>query len=319
MSTDVQSKPKETVITYVPLGEREEIYLTLDRVRQFLCVPTKSGVMPTNEQIVKFMMLCKAQSLNPWVNDAYLVGYDGRDGAQFSLITAHQSFLKRAEASPEFDGMESGVVVRIGDGELTYREGDLVIKGETLVGGWARVHRRDRKIPSFEALNLETFNTNRSRWLADPAGMIVKVAEASALRKAFPSTLAAMYCREEMDRNHHEQSAAVDTRPKVSRLEDRLLSQDAPASADRVVEPVADVDDVQQSPPDDVPDETPVPEEVAGVLRMIGKAGTATALESVLLRWRAIEAEYSEHADKVSQAISAATQRVIPEGQKKKS
>lgn len=217
-----QPANREQVITYVPLGEQESISLTLSRVKKFLCVPTRSGKMPSDEQVVKYMMLCKAQSLNPWVNDAYLVGYDSKDGPQFSLITAHQALLKRAEASPEFNGMESGVVV-MRDNQVSERGGDLVLPNETLVGGWARVHRKDRQIPSYDALSLTTFNTGRSRWAVDPAGQIVKCAEASALRKAFPSTLAAMYCREEMERHRTEEVApAVDTRSKTDRMAERL-------------------------------------------------------------------------------------------------
>lgn len=231
-TTAVAEAPKETVISYMPLGEAEMIHLTLSRVKQFLCVPTKSGKMPSDEQVVKYMMLCKAQSLNPWVNDAYLVGYDGKDGPQFSLITAQQAFLKRAEASPEFAGLESGVVVVTKDGTVKDRQGDLVLPGETLVGGWARAHRSDRPVPSYDALNLRTFDTGRSRWAADPAGMIVKCAEASALRKAFPSTLAAMYCKEEMDRNRlieqsHVDAITVDSRTKTERLTERLLPDQA--------------------------------------------------------------------------------------------
>lgn len=230
MSTVAKQAPKpETTIAYVPLGETGEITLTLSRVKQFLCVQTRSGKMPSDEQVVKFMMLCKAQSLNPWVNDAYLVGYDGKDGPSFSLITAHQAFLKRAEASPEFDGMESGVIV-LKDGNISERPGDLVLGGETLVGAWARVHRRDRKIATYDSLNLKTFDTGRSRWAIDPAGMIVKCAEASCLRKAFPSTLAAMYCKEEMDRERdsHEPVVASEVRPKADRLAERLIGQAKP-------------------------------------------------------------------------------------------
>lgn len=239
MSTVAKQAPKpETTIAYVPLGETGEITLTLSRVKQFLCVQTRSGKMPSDEQVVKFMMLCKAQSLNPWVNDAYLVGYDGKDGPSFSLITAHQAFLKRAEASPEFDGMESGVII-LKDGNISERPGDLVLGGETLVGAWARVHRRDRKIATYDSLNLKTFDTGRSRWAIDPAGMIVKCAEASCLRKAFPSTLAAMYCKEEMDRERdsREPVVASEVRPKTERLADRLIGQVKPFEQHETVTP----------------------------------------------------------------------------------
>ncbi len=192
---------EERSISYIPIGEKESIQLTVSLVSKFLCVKTRSGKIASHEDIVKFMMLCKAQGLNPWVNDAYLVGYDSNDGPKFQLISAHQALLKRAELSAEYNGMESGVCVLQKDGSVHERQGDLVVKGETLVGGWARVYRRDRGVPSYDSLNLSTFSTGKSRWNADPSGMIVKCAEASALRKAFPSTLAQMYCREEMERN----------------------------------------------------------------------------------------------------------------------
>jgi len=250
-TTAIANKPPETVISYVPLGESESISLTLSRVKQFLCLPTRSGKMPTDEQVIKYMMLCKAQSLNPWVNDAYLVGYDGKDGPQFSLITAHQAFLKRAEASHEFDGLESGVVVLRGE-TITERQGDMVLPGEVLVGGWARVHRRDRSVPSFDSLALKTFDTGRSRWAADPAGMIVKCCEASALRKAFPSTLAAMYCKEEMERNRETQSdpvPAVEARTKTERLTERLLTQTV---SEKPAEVVPRGEESQEPPAEDL-------------------------------------------------------------------
>lgn len=217
-------RPAETIITYIPLGETEEIHLTISRMKLIVCQPTRSGALPNDGQILKFMLMCKAGGLNPYVGDAYLTGYDTKDGPQFSLITAMQSLLKRAEASPEFDGIEQGVVILRGD-QITERAGDLILNGETLIGGWARVHRRDRKVPSYDAVNLTTFNQGRSRWEKDPAGMIVKCAMASALRTAFPSTLAAMYCREELDAMRDSRDAAphVDTRSKSERLTERLV------------------------------------------------------------------------------------------------
>jgi hypothetical protein len=69
----------------------------------------------------------------------------------------------------------------------------------TLIGGWARVFRKDRRVPDYDRINLKTFNSGRSRWADDPAGMIVKCAEASALRKAFPSQIGAMITAPELD------------------------------------------------------------------------------------------------------------------------
>lgn len=285
-------KPTELTISYVPLGETETIHLTLDRVRRFLCTPTKSGKYPSDEQVMKFMMMCKAQSLNPWLNDAYLVGYDSKDGPSFSLITAHQSFLKRAEASSHFDGMESGVIV-LRDGEIKERAGDLLLNGEELVGGWARVHRRDRSVPSYDAVNLKTFDQGRSRWNADKAGMIVKCAEASALRKAFPSTLAALYCREEMDLQHEStETAKVEAKYKPpgrtvtpTRTIEHQPAEPAFIQPERdmsELEPVREADDTEPAPvPQTQSEPHPEPPTAMGFIEAIENALNATALKKI--------------------------------------
>lgn len=241
-----QQQRNGVAITYTPVGESESITLTIDRVKEFLCIPTRSGTMPTNSQVMKYMMLCKAQSLNPWVNDAYLVGYDSKDGPSFSLIVSHQALLKRAECSPEYDGLESGVIVKVGD-QIVERQGKVTYDGEKLIGGWGRVHRKDRKISTYDSVNFKTYNTGRSRWAADPEGMIVKVAEAAALRKTFPSTLAAMYCAEEMERHKEdariESVAATTSEPQQpSKPLSRVEQAKAAKPAERQPEPAPQTD-----------------------------------------------------------------------------
>lgn len=237
--TTLPAVAKPFSLTYVPLGEKTAIELTVDRVQRFLCVPTKSGKRPTTEQVIQYMMLCQAQSLNPWVRDAYLVGYDSKDGPSFSLITSHQAILKRAEASEHYDGLESGLVVKSGD-EIIERPGKILHDGEKIVGGWCKVYRKDRRIPAYDSIQLSTYNTGRSRWGIDPAGMIVKVAEAAALRKSYPSNLAALYCEEEMD---HTTAGPVIDRPMileskpVSRVEQ--VKQQRLAAVEKTAEPDA--------------------------------------------------------------------------------
>lgn len=239
MSTAL-STPQERTISYRPLGGTDDIRLTINMVRQYLCTPTRSGAQPGDAEVMKYMMLCKSRQLDPWVGDAYLVGYDSKDGPQFSLITAHQALLKRGEASPHYDGMDSGVVVQRKGGEPVERPGKIVYDGETLIGGWARVYRKDRQHSAYASLLLKTFNSGRSRWAADPAGMICKCAEAEALRKAFPSQCAGMYTADEMDRTHAQQpSRAVESIADVtSRIVERREPE--PPALPQPVEPAAD-------------------------------------------------------------------------------
>lgn len=188
----------EKKIAYMPLGSKVEIELTFGMVRKFLCKPTKNGVWPGEADIVKFMMLCKSRELDPWSGDAWLTGYDGKDGPEFSLITAQQAFLKRAEVSPEFNGIESGVIIKNAEGTIEFREGDITYDKEILLGAWSKVYRKDREKVFYDALKFSTYDKGYSRWKADPAGMIVKCAESSTLRKAFPTQLGGLYTAAEM-------------------------------------------------------------------------------------------------------------------------
>lgn len=197
--TPIIDKMLDHQVTYKPFMSDDDITLTPRMVLKYFAKPTKSGKVCTNEQAAGFVKLCQARALNPWEGDAFVVGFDNKDGTTtFNLITAHQAFLKRAEVHPEYDGMESGVTVNV-DGDIKDVEGDMWVDGSEVIGGWCRVHLKQRKIPMYKRLKLATFNTNRSRWNVDPAGMIVKCAEADALRSAFPTKLGGMYLNEEFD------------------------------------------------------------------------------------------------------------------------
>lgn len=195
-SSAVTKSEKE--MEYVPFASKDTIKLTASIVRRLIAVPTKSGKVPSDDDCFRFMMLCKAKALNPFEQDAYLIGYDGQDGPKFSLITAHQAFLKRAEVNDEYDGMKSGVMV-MRDEKLVELEGDFHFDNDVLVGGWACVYFKNREHPMLKRIKLSRFNTGRSQWAKDPAGMIVKCAEADALRSSFPTMLGGMYIREESD------------------------------------------------------------------------------------------------------------------------
>lgn len=180
-------------VTFKPFGGDDLVKLSVHIVQNLIATRTAKGATCSEQQAMKFIMLCKARGLNPFEGDAFLVGYDGKDGPVFSLITAHQAFLKRAELHPEYDGMESGPIVRDSSGKITDREGDFIFDDDTILGAWATVHFKTRKYPMKKRVRLAPFNTGYSRWKVDPVGMIVKVAEADALRSSFPTKLGGMY------------------------------------------------------------------------------------------------------------------------------
>ena len=203
MSNAIQ-KAEERSVEFTPHGSQDKIKLTVGMVQRMVAVPTKSGRTCSERDAFKFIMLCRARRLDPFQGDAFLIGFDAKDGPQFSLITAHQAFLKRAELHPEFDGMKSGVIVLDG-GKVVELEGDFHTEEQMLLGGWATVFFKTRKVPSHDKLALKNFmkrwpdGSPQGRWKDDPEGLIVKCAESSALRKAFPTMLGGLYMREEIE------------------------------------------------------------------------------------------------------------------------
>jgi phage recombination protein Bet len=198
--TEKVPRPPETdpfQCEYVPFGGQDKIKLSFNFILRWLVTKTAKGAIAGEQDVMKFLMTCKAKRLNPFDGDAFLVGYDGKDGPVFSTIVAHQAFLKRAETHPEFDGMESGVIVQHGD---TIKElvGDFYPAGTNVVGGWATVFFVNRRHPMTKRLKLSTFDKGRSLWRTNPEGMIVKCAEADALRSSFPQLIGGMYLREEI-------------------------------------------------------------------------------------------------------------------------
>jgi phage recombination protein Bet len=198
MTTSVTKKSNdERSVAFTPFMSQDVITLNAGMVRSFIANPTKSGKIPNDEACIRFIMLCKARRLNPFEGDAFMIGFDDKDGPKFEVVTAHQAFLKRAEANAQYDGMESGVIVE-SDGVILDRVGDFALETDKVVGGWARVHFKDRSHPMEKRVKLTTFDKGFGRWRIDPAGMIVKCAEADALRSSFPTMLGGMYIEQEM-------------------------------------------------------------------------------------------------------------------------
>jgi phage recombination protein Bet len=188
---------EKQMIEFVPFGTKDKIQLTIEIVKRLIAVRTKSGKSCSDEDAFRFMLLCQARKLNPFEGDAFLIGFDGQAGPSFSLITAHQAFLKRAEVHPEFDGMESGTIV-LRKNEVVELLGDWHLPNDQILGGWATVFFKNRTHAMKKRVRLARFNKNYGVWRDDPAGMICKVAEADALRSSFPTMLGGMFIREEM-------------------------------------------------------------------------------------------------------------------------
>ena len=193
-----------------------DVTLTADVIRNVLTdnKDSRGNSYPiTDSECMFFAALCKSYKLDPFVREAYLVKYGNKPA---TMIIGKDYWLKQASANQNFDGMEFGVVVITRNGELVRREGCLVGSStERLVGGWARVHRKDRTHPSYAEVAFDEYSTGRSMWKpasqgGKPATMIAKVAKVQALREAFPECFSGLYDSSEMGLDSEPETVAAE-------------------------------------------------------------------------------------------------------------
>ena len=189
--------------------------VSFEEVRHFICAKA------TDAECKIFLETCRAYHLNPFTKEAFLIHYDNKsDETPATIVLGKNCYLQMAERHPAYDGFEAGVIVLNDDG-VEYREGSAVYDGEELLGGWAKVYRKDRTRPNYEEVKLSEYNTGKSLWASKPATMIRKVALVHALREAFPSTYGLTYDESEI-------SVEVDAEGTARELDD-----DAPRSLPR--------------------------------------------------------------------------------------
>lgn len=189
-------KQDEQVIKYDSNGT--EIKLSPSIVKNYLV--NGNGAV-TNQEVVMFLNLCKAQRLNPFLREAYLIKFGSQPA---TIVTGKEVFTKRARRNKDFAGYEAGIIVQEESGELEYRSGTLHLENEHIVGGWAKVHIRGYECPvessvSFDEYCLKKDGHPASNWASKPGTMIRKVALVQALREAFPEDLQGMYSAEESE------------------------------------------------------------------------------------------------------------------------
>lgn len=165
--------------------------LDMETIKKYICPSA------TDKEAMAFLMLCKCRKLNPFLNEAYLIKYGNADA---TIVVGKDAFMRRAEEHPQFDGFEAGIIVD-GAGMI---EGGFKEDNEILLGGWARVYRKDRSRPVTASVSLKEYigtkkdGTVSKMWREKPATMIRKVAIVQALREAFPTDLGGMYDSSEM-------------------------------------------------------------------------------------------------------------------------
>lgn len=194
MSTAL-SKAEQNALTvsYDVLGTHVE--LDLQFVKSYLVRGNPEKI--TDQEIVFFMNTCKMQKLNPLVaGEVYCIKF-GNDPAQ--MVVGKGAYLRRAFEHPDYLCKEDGIVVMRGK-DILQKEGCCLYPGETLLGGWCRVHfiRNGKERTAFKEVQLTEYDKGLANWKTKPATMINKVAVSQCVREAFPKDYEGLYSEEEM-------------------------------------------------------------------------------------------------------------------------
>ena len=225
----MSNETKEITVVYEVDGN--EIKLTPSIVQNYI---VGTGAQITMPEFKFFTELCKARKLNPFLKEAYCIKF-GNNPAQ--IVVGKDAVLKRAILNPHYDGMESGIIVLTAKGEVIERKGTFKLSTETLVGGWAKVYRKNWSHPiycsvSFEEVAQKTRDGNlNSNWATKGATMVEKVAKVRALRETFIEDLGGMYEAEEM---------GVEL-PKDDAKERVIIQQEEPTEVEENIMPLNDV------------------------------------------------------------------------------
>ena len=197
MSSESQNKTQDLIVKFEVEGQ--EIKLSKKIVQEYI---VGTDVPITNQEFKLFTELCKVRKLNPFLREAYLIKYKAGTPAQ--LVVGKDAILKRAVLNPNYDGIESGIIVQKEDGTVEERQGTFRLGTEQLVGGWAKVYRKDWSHPTYSSVSFNEVAQKtgqgqlNSNWNSKGATMVEKVAKVRALRETFVEDLAGMYEAEEM-------------------------------------------------------------------------------------------------------------------------
>jgi phage recombination protein Bet len=183
--------------------QTDALDLSRENIRKLIC-PSANDT-----EIALFLEVCKTKNLNPFLGEIYLIKY-GSNKAQ--MVVGKDAFTQGADKQEDFLGFEAGIVVENDNQTIVYKRGSLVRANETLIGGWATVHRKNRH-PYYEEVSLREYSTGKSNWNIKPATMIRKVALVHALREAYPNIFNGLYDQAELnleDKNNYELDLTVE-------------------------------------------------------------------------------------------------------------
>lgn len=162
-------------------AEKEMLFdpknLTKETIKQYLCP------LATDQELIMGLQVAKTFNLNPLKREVYFVKY--KADQPMAILTGYEVYLKRAEKSGLYAGLETTTEGHVEDGTLKavvkiYRKDwERPLVHEAYYSEYVQMK------PIFKN-GVKTGEEPNTFWRNKPKTMIKKVAESQGFRKAFP-------------------------------------------------------------------------------------------------------------------------------------
>jgi len=175
MSKELQLNPEEKKVSIVNQYTNEQLQV----IKQHIAVGA------TNDELIYFLQVCKAQNLDPLSKQIYFV----KRGGQMNIQTGIDGYRAMAEQSGTLAGIDDPVY----DTEDAKNPNKATVTVYKMMRGVRTPFTASARWSEYVPSGGQAFMWNKMPYL-----MLGKVAEALALRKAFPKNLGGVYTEEEM-------------------------------------------------------------------------------------------------------------------------
>lgn len=189
--------------------------------RQIDVIKKTVAVGASNEELSMFLSLASTYDLNPFLKEIWCI----KMGNRMVITTSRDGYIRIANRDKHFRGLVSDAVYsndkfsKTKDGvEHSYSAN----RGQ-IIGAYALVYRDDRDYPAYFFAPFKDYGKKGGTWEQYPHAMIIKVAEAMALKRAF--AISGLVTQEEMgseisvDNVPHQTAQAAQTAQAQSRAE----------------------------------------------------------------------------------------------------
>lgn len=152
----------------------EPQHLTKETIKKYLCATA------SDQELMMGLQIAKTFKLNPLKREVYFVKYKADQPMQ--VLVGYEVYLKRAERSGKYDGLEITSEGKVEDGTLK-----AIVK--VFRKDWSRALIHEAYYSEYVQMKKD-FNTGKEEpnkfWKTKPVTMIKKVAVSQAFRMAFP-------------------------------------------------------------------------------------------------------------------------------------